>query len=223
MSEIALNLRAVRDGLPAGVELVAVSKYHPEEAVRAAYEAGQRTFGESREQELARKHDALPADISWHFIGHLQTNKVRFIVPYIAMIESVDSLRLLREINKQALRCGRVVDVLLELHLAQENTKTGLATDDCRALLDGGEWRQMEGVRIRGIMAMATDTDDVGQIEREFLAARDFFVEAKARWFADADTFDVRSWGMSHDYETAIACGANCVRIGSRIFGPPQR
>jgi len=133
MSEIALNLRAVRDGLPAGVELVAVSKYHPEEAVRAAYEAGQRTFGESREQELARKHDALPADISWHFIGHLQTNKVRFIVPYIAMIESVDSLRLLREINKQALRCGRVVDVLLELHLAQENTKTGLATDDCRA------------------------------------------------------------------------------------------
>ena len=206
--------------LPDGVRLVAISKYHPADYILAAYEEGQRVFGESHEQELKQKHEQLPKDIEWHFIGHLQTNKVKYIVPYISMIEAVDSIRLLREIEKQAAKCDRVVKVLLELHIAEEATKYGLTLDACRQLLDEGEWRQMAHVSICGLMMMASNTDDEQQIEQEFQTAQDFFDEVKARYFADDPAFCERSWGMSDDYLLALRHGSTMVRIGTRIFGP---
>ena len=212
------NLNEVRASLKDGVCLVVVSKYHPVEAVEAAYAEGQRIFGESREQELRVKYDTLPKDIQWHFIGHLQTNKVKYIAPYITMIEAVDSLKLMKEIEKQAEKCGRVIDILLELHLAQEETKSGMTLEECRELLHGGEWREMSHVRICGIMMMASNTDDEEEIKREFLAANDFFGEVKARYFANDEAFSVKSYGMSHDYLLAQECGSNHVRVGSRIF-----
>ncbi len=216
---ISNNLQEVRHTLDNGVCLVAVSKYHPVEAVQEAYASGQRIFGESREQELRIKHDSLPKDIQWHFIGHLQTNKVKYIAPYIAMIETVDSLKLMKEIDRQGAKCGRVIDILLELHLAQEDTKSGMTLSDCLALLDGGEWREMRNIRIRGIMMMASNTDDTEEIRREFLLARDFFNAVKAKHFANDTAFDTKSYGMSHDYLLAQQCGSNHVRVGSRIFG----
>lgn len=217
---IANRLREVTDSLPQGVRLVAVSKFHPAEYVKEAYDAGQRVFGESREQELSRKVEELPKDIEWHFIGHLQTNKVKYIAPYISMIEAVDSLKLLKEINKQAAKHDRVVKVLLELHIAAEETKYGLTLDACRALLEEGEWRSMEHVQICGLMMMASNTDDTEQIAREFDTAAHFFDEVKAKYFADDDAFCERSWGMSHDYPIAIQHGATLVRVGTAIFGP---
>ena len=220
MYDVKGNLRMVLDRLPQGVRLVAISKYHPAEYIEAAYGEGQRIFGESHEQELKVKHQSLPQDIVWHFIGHLQTNKVKYIAPYINMVEAVDSLKLLKEIDKQAARCGRVIDVLLELHIAEETTKYGLRLDECRQLLDNGEWRQMEHVRICGLMMMASLTDDREQIRREFMTAADFFDEVKARYFADAPWFCERSWGMSDDYDIAIECRSTMVRVGTAIFGP---
>ncbi len=220
MYDVKGNLHRVLDTLPEGVRLVAISKYHPNEYIEAAYEEGQRVFGESHEQELKVKHETLPKDIVWHFIGHLQTNKVKYIVPYITMIEAVDSLKLLREIEKQAAKVGRTVKVLLELHIAEEATKYGLTPDDCRALLAGGEWRQMEHVRICGLMMMASNVDDEGQIAREFQTAADFFDEVKAGFFADDPEFCERSWGMSDDYSIAVNHRSTMVRIGTAIFGP---
>ena len=162
----------------------------------------------------------LPKDIEWHFIGHLQTNKVKYIAPYISMIEAVDSLKLLKEINKQAAKHDRVVKVLLELHIAAEETKYGLTLDACRALLEEGEWRSMEHVQICGLMMMASNTDDTEQIAHEFDTAARFFDEVKAKYFADDDAFCERSWGMSHDYPIAIQHGATLVRVGTAIFGP---
>ena len=220
MYDVKGNLREVLGNLPAGVNLVAISKFHPNEYIEAAYAEGQRIFGESHEQELARKVESLPKDIEWHFIGHLQTNKVKYIAPYISMIESVDSLKLLKEINKQAAKHDRVVKVLLELHIAEEETKSGFSFDDCRALLEAGEWRTMEHVQICGIMMMASNTDDEQQIAQEFDAAYAFFKEVKEKYFADDDAFCERSWGMSHDYRIAVKHGSNMVRVGTTIFGP---
>jgi len=219
---IRQNLQKVSQSLPDGVRLVAVSKFHPVEELQEAYDAGQRVFGESHEQELSRKVELLPKDIEWHFIGHLQTNKVRFIAPYITMIDAVDSLRLLREINKQALRCGRVIDVLLELHIAEEATKYGLSLDECRELLSEGEWRQMTGVRIRGLMMMASHVDDEDQIRREMTTAAQFFDEVKQTFFANDEAFSERSWGMSDDYPIAVKCRSTMVRVGTMIFGPRE-
>lgn len=220
MYDVKGNLREVLGNLPAGVNLVAISKFHPNEYIEAAYAEGQRIFGESHEQELARKVESLPKDIVWHFIGHLQTNKVKYIAPYISMIESVDSLKLLKEINKQAAKHDRVVKVLLELHIAEEETKSGFSFDDCRELLEAGEWRTMEHVQICGIMMMASNTDDEQQIAQEFDAAYAFFKEVKEKYFADDDAFRERSWGMSHDYRIAVKHGSNMVRVGTTIFGP---
>ncbi len=220
MYDVKGNLREVLGNLPAGVNLVAISKFHPNEYIEAAYAEGQRIFGESHEQELARKVESLPKDIEWHFIGHLQTNKVKYIAPYISMIESVDSLKLLKEINKQAAKHDRVVKVLLELHIAEEETKSGFSFDDCRELLEAGEWRTMEHVQICGIMMMASNTDDEQQIAQEFDAAYAFFKEVKEKYFADDDAFCERSWGMSHDYQIAVKHGSNMVRVGTTIFGP---
>lgn len=218
--DVKKNLREVLADLKEGVRLVAISKYHPAEYVMAAYEEGQRIFGESHEQEIRQKHEALPKDIEWHFIGHLQTNKVKYIAPYISMVEAVDSLKLLREIDKQAARCNRVIKVLLELHLAEEATKYGLTLDDCRQLLADGAWRELKHVRLCGLMMMASNTDDEAQIAREFQTAADFFDEVKARYFADDPDFCERSWGMSDDYRIAQQHRSTMVRIGTRIFGP---
>ena len=220
MYDVKGQLKKVLDTLPDGVRLVAISKYHPNEYIEAAYAEGQRIFGESHEQELRQKHTSLPQDIEWHFIGHLQTNKVKYIAPYVTMVEAVDSLKLLKEIDKQAERCGRVIDVLLELHIAEESTKYGLRLDDCRQLLSDGEWRQMKHVRICGLMMMASLTDDQEQLRREFMTAADFFDEVKQQYFADAPWFRERSWGMSDDYTVAVDCRSTMVRIGTMIFGP---
>ena len=218
--EVGRNLHRVLDTLPEGVRLVAISKYHPNEYIEAAYAEGQRVFGESHEQELKLKHETLPKDIVWHFIGHLQTNKVKYIAPYINMVEAVDSLKLLKEIDKQAARCNRVIDVLLELHIAEEATKYGLTLDACRQLLADGEWRQLNHVRICGLMMMASFTDDREQIRSEFMTAANFFDEVKQQYFADAPWFCERSWGMSDDYLIAVECRSTMVRIGTSIFGP---
>ena len=220
MYDVKGHLREVLSQLPQGVRLVAISKYHPNEYIEAAYAEGQRIFGESHEQELRQKHASLPADIEWHFIGHLQTNKVKYIAPYVTMIEAVDSLKLLREINKQAEKCGRVVKVLLELHIAEESTKYGLTLEACRELLEQGEWLEMSHVRICGLMMMASFVDDQAQIRREMQTAADFFDEVKARYFPDDDAFCERSWGMSDDYQIACQTRSTMVRIGTAIFGP---
>lgn len=220
MFPVRESIRQILSELPEGVKLVAVSKFHPNDYIEAAYQEGQRVFGESREQELAKKVVSLPQDIEWHFIGHLQTNKVKYIVPYISMIEAVDSLKLLKEINKQAEKCNRDVDVLLELHLAKEETKSGFDLDECRALLESGEWRQLSHVHIRGLMMMASFVDDEKQIREEMMQASDFFDEVKEKYFHDDPLFCERSWGMSHDYQIAIECHSTMVRIGTSIFGP---
>ena len=220
MYDVKGNLHNVLDRLPQNVRLVAISKYHPAEYIMAAYEEGQRIFGESHEQELREKHATLPQDIEWHFIGHLQTNKVKYIVPYISMIEAVDSLKLLREIDKQAGKCGRIIKVLLELHIAEEETKYGLTLDDCRTLLAGGEWKMLEHLRICGLMMMASFTDDEAQIRNEMMTASNFFDEVKQTYFADDPDFCERSWGMSHDYLLAIECQSTMIRVGTSIFGP---
>lgn len=220
MFPVRESIRQILSELPEGVKLVAVSKFHPNEYIEAAYQEGQRVFGESREQELAKKVVSLPQDIEWHFIGHLQTNKVKYIVPYISMIEAVDSLKLLKEINKQAEKCNRDVDVLLELHLAKEETKSGFDLDECRSLLESGEWRQLTHVHIRGLMMMASFVDDEKQIHEEMMQASDFFDEVKEKYFHDDPLFCERSWGMSHDYQIAIECHSTMVRIGTSIFGP---
>lgn len=214
------RLHEVTASLQQGVRLVAVSKYHPAEMIQQCYDKGQRVFGESHEQEIRTKHATLPKDIEWHFIGHLQTNKVKYIAPYINMVEAVDSIKLLREINKQAQRCGRCIDVLLELHVAQEESKYGLTLDACRELLAEGEWRSMSNVRICGLMTMASYTDDEEQIRREFTTAADFFDEVKAQYFHDAPYFCERSWGMSDDYHIAMQCRSTMIRVGTYIFGP---
>lgn len=213
------NIHSVRCTLQEGVQLVAVSKFHPASCVQAVYEAGQRVFGESREQELSVKFSELPKDIKWHFIGHLQTNKVKYIAPYVSMIEAVDSLKLLREIERQASRACRIIDVLLELHIAEEATKFGLTPDACRELLADGEWREMSHVRICGLMMMASNTDDEERIKSEFNTALSLYNEFKRDYFADRPYFNVRSWGMSHDYVLAMQCGSNMVRVGTAIFG----
>ncbi len=214
-----IHLKEIKDTIRQGVELVAVSKFHPGPLLQEAYDQGQRIFGESRVQELQVKQEVLPKDIEWHFIGHLQANKVKYIAPYISLIHAVDSLKLLREINKQGAKCKRVIPCLLELHLAQEATKYGLTLEACTELLEAGEWRELPHVQIAGLMCMASNTDNADQVRREFHTAQTYFTEVKARFFADDPAFCQRSWGMSHDYQLAMDEGATLVRIGTAIFG----
>ena len=216
MSEIASQLALVRQSLPAGVTLVAVSKTHPAEAIRAAYDAGQRIFGESRPQELRAKYEALPADIEWHMIGHLQTNKIKYIAPFIAQIESVDSARLVDAIQKEAAKCGRVIDILLEIHVAEEETKTGWNPDELYAYLAADPFALLPNLRVRGVMGIATNSDDEEVVRRDFEALRRCFEELRPKF---GEAFDTLSMGMSHDYPLAVACGSTQVRVGSLIFG----
>ena len=217
--DVAKNLQQVVGNLPEGVSLVAISKFHPKEYLEAAYAVGQRIFGESHEQELSKKVAELPNDIEWHFIGHLQTNKVKYIAPYISMIDAVDSFKLLKEINKQAAKHDRVINVLLELHIAKEETKYGFTPDACREMLKEGQWRELNHVHISGLMMMASNVDDESQIRKEMMEAANFFDEVKRDYFADDDRFCERSWGMSHDYRIAVQCRSTMVRVGTYIFG----
>ena len=220
MYDVANNLHKVLGSLPDGVTLVAISKFHPNEYIEAAYQEGQRLFGESQVQELSHKVDTLPNDIEWHFIGHLQTNKVKYIAPYISMIEAVDSLKLLKEIDKQAAKHNRIINVLLELHIAEEESKYGFSPDACRELLANGEWKELKNVHISGLMMMASNVDDREQIKREMTLAAGLFDELKEKYFADDSAFKERSWGMSHDYDIAVECRSTMVRVGTTIFGP---
>lgn len=214
-----IHLKEIKDTLKPNVELVAVSKFHPAALIQEAYDEGQRIFGESRVQELQAKHEALPKDIQWHFIGHLQPNKVKYIAPYISLIHAVDSYKLLAEINKQAAKNNRVIPCLLELHIAQEDTKYGLSLNTCTALLKDTDWQELRNVEIVGLMCMASNTTDSEQIRHEFHTALTYFNEVKERFFSDKPNFCQRSWGMSHDYPIAMEEGATLVRVGTAIFG----
>ena len=216
---IAENIKQVLSELPEGVRLVAVSKFHPNEAIEEAYNAGQRVFGESKVQEMTAKYESLPKDIEWHFIGHLQTNKIKYIVPYVALIHGVDSYKLLTEINKQAAKAGRMVNCLLQLHIAQEETKFGFSFDECREMLTGDEWKELKNIRICGLMGMATNTDDTSLIKNEFHNIHELFTELKNSVFKGDEYFCELSMGMSHDYPIAIREGSTMIRIGTSIFG----
>ena len=216
---IAANLRQVLADLPQGVRLVAVSKFHPVEALREAYDAGQRIFGESKVQEMSLKHEALPGDIEWHFVGHLQTDKVKYIAPYVSLIHGIDSFRLLAEVDKQGAKAGRTIDVLLQIHIAREETKFGFTPDECKGMLAEGAWKALSHVRIRGLMGMASNTDDAGQVQREFDGLHALFEELRETFFAGDSAFGELSMGMSHDYPLAIQAGSTLVRVGTKIFG----
>lgn len=216
---ITQHIKELKESLPAGVTLVAVSKFHPVEALQEAYDAGQRIFGESRAQEVADKQQLLPEDIEWHFIGPLQSNKVKQIAPFIHLIHSIDSLKLLREVNKQAAKYNRIIRVLLEIHVAEEDTKHGFSPADCKALLQDPVVASLTHVQICGIMGMATYTNDTNRIKEEFHLLRTLFDELKATYFQDTGYFKEISMGMSHDYPLAIEEGSTLIRVGTRIFG----
>ena len=217
--DIKAILSEIKAELPQTTQLVAVSKFHPAEAIKEAYDAGQRIFGESKVQELEEKHTVLPQDIEWHFIGHLQTNKVKYIAPYISMIHAVDSYKLLAEINKQAAKADRVIPCLLEIHIAKEETKFGFTPEECTDILKEGSWKELKNVCISGIMGMATNTDDDAMIESEYTKLAAYFNELKSTFFKDCNSFKELSMGMSDDYPLAIKHGSTLVRIGSKIFG----
>ena len=216
---VASEIIRFTDELPANVRLVAVSKFHPVEKLMEAYSAGQRIFGESRVQELVQKAQEMPADVQWHFIGHLQTNKVRALLPHVSLIHSVDSERLLDCIDKEAERIGRTVDVLLQIHVAQEEAKFGFTLQEITQLANSGKLTAMSHVRVVGVMAMATNTDDDAEICREFAEAHHVFYTLKDGCFFGDEHFCELSMGMSDDYRLAIAEGSTMVRIGTMIFG----
>ena len=218
MNNIGDNILKVRETIPQGVELVAVSKFHPNEAIMDAYGVGQRVFGESRATELVAKAKSLPEDIKWHFIGHLQTNKVRMIMPYVSLIQSVDSERLLRLIDAEAKRINRTVDVLLQVHVAQEETKFGFAPDELEQFVKSGILSELENVRVVGIMGMATNTDDETRIKADFEAISKTY-QSTRMLLKENIAFNHISMGMSDDYLMAIEQGSTMVRIGSTIFG----
>jgi pyridoxal phosphate enzyme (YggS family) len=215
------RITEIKNLLPAGAEikLVAVSKFHSVETIREACDAGQRVFGESRVQELVEKQPALPQDIEWHFIGTLQTNKVKYIAPFIFMIQSVDTLKLLKEIDSQAEKCKRIINVLIEVHIAEEESKHGFSIDECKQLFSNDLSVSFPNVKVCGLMGMATFTDDALQVEREFKKLHDLFEEVKTLSRTDKTAFKELSMGMSDDYKLAIKQGSTIVRIGTAIFG----
>ena len=213
------NLETVRKTIPSGVLLVAVSKTKPVEDLQEAYDAGQRVFGENHALEMRDKHEVLPKDIDWHFIGHLQTNKIKYIVQYVRLIHSIDTFNLLQAVNKEAVKHDRVVDCLLQFHIAEEETKFGLSMEEAEEILNSDIFKTMKNFRICGVMGMATNTDDMTQVRKEFHHLKEIFDTLKAKYFADCEWFKEISMGMSHDYPIAIEEGSTMVRVGSKIFG----
>lgn len=216
---VADQIVRLRKELPERVSLLAISKYQPIEAIREAYDAGQRMFGENHIQEMAAKAATLPKDIKWHFTGHVQTNKIKYMASFVSLVHAVDSFRLLRELDKHAEKHERCIDCLLQIHIAQEDTKYGLTVDECRALLASEPWRELKHVRIVGLMAMGSNTDDMEQVRGEFRRMKQLFDELKETYFADEPSFCQLSEGMTDDYPVAIEEGSTIVRIGSMIFG----
>ena len=221
------RINEIKRSLPEGVRLVAVSKYHPASLIQEAYDGGQRIFGESHVQELVQKYEVLPKDIEWHFIGHLQTNKVKYIAPFVSLIHAVDSEHLIKEIDKQAKRYGRTIPILLEVHIAKEETKYGFTPDELFHFMESDAWRQYTNVCIAGMMCMATNTDDDSLIASEFEQAYQLFksigqlpnLETAESSACQMVKWTECSWGMSSDYPIAVQHGSTMVRIGSLIFG----
>ena len=216
---IGANLDKIRKELPKHVVLVAVSKTKPLEDIQEAFDAGQRIFGENKVQEMAAKWEVLPKEIEWHFIGHLQRNKVKYLAPFVSLIHGVESLRLLKEINKQALKSNRIIDVLLQFYIADEDTKFGLSEEEANDLLSSEEFKLLKNIQVRGVMGMATFTKDQDKIKGEFHKLKKIQNSLKANHFSNNDLFNVVSMGMSGDYSTAIDEGSTMIRIGSSIFG----
>ena len=211
--------KQIVETIPAHVQLVAVSKLKPASEVMAAYELGQRHFGENWAQELKEKHEQLPKDIQWHFIGHLQTNKIKYIIPYVHLIHSIDSFRLLQEVNRLAARHERVVGCLLQFHIATEETKFGFSMEECLQMLQSPEFSTLHNIEICGVMGMASLTDNTEQIHSEFRTLHSYFDRLKKDYFADSASFKEISMGMTHDYPIAIEEGSTMIRVGSAIFG----
>lgn len=212
-------LDKVKSGIPEEVTLVAVSKTKPASLIQEAYDHGQRVFGENRVQELAEKYEELPKDIQWHLIGHLQTNKVKYIASFVSMIHAVDSMKLLKEINKQGAKHDRIIDCLLQFHIAEEDSKFGMDFNEVQDLLESDELIEMRNINIAGLMGMATFTDDTEQIREEFRTLENYFQVIKSHYFKFNDGFQHISMGMSGDYPIAIEEGSTMVRVGSAIFG----
>ena len=219
MSAIANEITKIKSSLPATTRLIAVSKTKPVEDLQQAYDAGQRVFGENKALEMRDKHEVLPNDIQWHFIGHLQTNKIKYIISYVSLIHSIDSCNLLNEVNIAAAKKDRLVDCLLQFHIAAEDTKYGLSFDEAQDLLNSPEYKAMNNIRIVGVMGMATFTDNQDQIRQEFRNLKSIFDRLKEQYFADSDSFKEISMGMSDDYPIAIEEGSTLIRVGSAIFG----
>ncbi|WP_107037629.1 YggS family pyridoxal phosphate-dependent enzyme [Brumimicrobium mesophilum] len=216
---IAVNLLKVKGSIPTDVTLVAVSKTKPNEAILEAYLTGQRIFGENRVQELVDKHEELPKDIEWHFIGHLQTKKVKYIAPFVSLIHGVDSFKLLLEINKRAKNEDRIIDVLIQFHIAQEESKFGFDFEEAKEMFEKKEFADLENVNVRGVMGMATFTENKEKVQDEFRTLNNYFEVFRSHFFKYNEDFSIISMGMSGDYEIAIGEGSNMVRIGSTIFG----
>ncbi len=216
------NLIQVKNSIPADVKLVAVSKTKPIEEILEVYQSGGRDFAENKVQELLGKFDVLPKDIHWHFIGHLQSNKVKYIAPFIHLIQSVDSLKLLKEINKEALKCNRIIDCLLQVHIAKEETKFGFSEQELLDTLQCKEFKELHTIRICGLMGMATYTSDMEIIKNEFQFLKSLFNQVKISYLNGSPDFKELSMGMSSDFEIAISCGSTMVRVGSLIFGERQ-
>lgn len=213
------NLNIVRATVPSNVTLIAVSKTKPVSDLQEAYDAGQRIFGENKALEMRDKHQTLPSDIQWHFIGHLQTNKIKYIAPFVTLIHAIDSLSLLEAVNKEAAKNNRVIDCLLQFHIAQEETKFGLDIDEAKLLLESESFKNLKNINICGVMGMATFTDDAAQVRNEFKNLKNIFETLKENYFKDNGSFKEISMGMSDDYPIAIEEGATMVRVGSKIFG----
>lgn len=216
--DIAANLKKIKEELGEAT-LVAVSKTKPKEDIQAAYDAGQRVFGENKAREMEGKAEALPKDIQWHMIGHLQSNKVKYIAPFVSLIHSVDKLKLLKEINKRAKQNERVIDVLLQIHIAKEESKFGMDEEEVRELLQSDTYKQFEYIRVVGLMGMATLTEHLDRIKIEFNYLNSLFQKIKKEYFSEEESFKILSMGMSGDYKIALSCGSTMVRIGSAIFG----
>jgi pyridoxal phosphate enzyme (YggS family) len=216
---ISTNIQSIRKHIPEHVQLVCVSKFNPNKSILEAYEKGERVFGESKVQELCEKYESLPKDINWHFIGHLQSNKIKYIVPFVSLIHGVDSHKLLVETNKQAAKAGKVVNCLLQVHIANEETKFGFSADELKDALEVGEWKDLKNIQICGLMGMATYTDNREQIRTEFRGLKMLFDDVKATFFASESSFRELSMGMSDDFRIAIEEGSTLVRVGSSIFG----
>lgn len=216
---IQSNIKELKSQIPINVKLVAVSKTKPNEDILQAYKIGHKIFGENKVQDLVQKYESLPKDIEWHYIGHLQTNKVKFIAPFISLIHAVDSIKLLRKINSEAKTNNRIINCLIQMHIAEEDTKFGLNIEEVKQLLESEDLKNLQNIKISGLMGMATYTDNQSQIQKEFNFLKSCFDDIKSDYFKNLDNFKDISMGMSGDFKIAVEAGSTIIRVGSTIFG----